>query len=135
MPGRTAYPGIGRLAYVLLWFGASVAIWVLMIGGSFVAAALTDSGAARIAGLAIGGLVGMAGSIWVMVQRLNNAGYSGWWCIGSFIPLLNIFVAFLMLVAPEGYADHKTLDTSGKVVCGLFIGFMILAVIASAVSG
>jgi hypothetical protein len=62
------------------------------------------------------------------VQRLINVGLSKWWVPGLIVPLLNIWVAIQCIAAPEGYAQHKTLDTAGKVIIGLFPGAIVLVI-------
>ncbi|MCA9082710.1 MAG: DUF805 domain-containing protein [Planctomycetaceae bacterium] len=74
------------------------------------------------------GILGLVATLWLAVQRLKNLGYSGWWAIGLIVPILNILVGLRCLACPEGYADHKTLDTAGKTIIGLFFGLIILAI-------
>jgi len=73
-------------------------------------------------------------AIWVTAKRLQNQGYSGWWVLGLIVPILNIAVSVKCIAAPEGYADHKTLDTSGKVVVGLLLAAIVLTVAALALT-
>lgn len=68
-------------------------------------------------------------SIWVTAKRLQNLGYSGWWVLGMLVPVLNIAVGVKCFAAPEGYADHKTLDTAGKVIIGSFLAMIVLTVV------
>ena len=116
--GRT-YGGIGRLAY----FGYS---FLINIVSGVLQAALA---AGEMGGLVlIVSVVGMVFGIWIAVQRLINVGLSGWWVLGLIVPLLNIWVAIQCIAAPEGYAQHKTLDTAGKVIIGLFLGGIVLVI-------
>jgi len=69
-------------------------------------------------------------AIWVTAKRLQNQGHSGWWVLGLIVPILNIAVSVKCIAAPEGYADHKTMDTSGKVVVGLLLAAIVLTVAA-----
>jgi uncharacterized membrane protein YhaH (DUF805 family) len=73
-------------------------------------------------------LVGLVATVVLGVQRLKNLGYSGLWVLGLIVPLLNILVALRCLAAPEGYADHKTLDTPGKVIVGLILGLFVILI-------
>ena len=118
LPGRT-YGGIGRLAY----FGYSFLI-------NTVSGALQSAVAANEMGglLLVISVVGMVLGIWIAVQRLINVGLSGWWVLGLIVPILNIWVAIQCIAAPEGYAQHKTLDTAGKVIIGLFLGAIVLVI-------
>ena len=67
-------------------------------------------------------------TILISVKRLKNLGHSGWWVLGLFVPILNIVVSVRMLAAPEGYADHKTLDGPGKVIIGVLIGMFVMVI-------
>lgn len=123
--GRT-YGGIRRLPY----FGYSLLINVVSTALQFALAA------GDMAGLVI--VVSLAGAvfgIWIAVQRLINVGLSGWWVLGLIVPILNIWVAVQCIAAPEGYAQHKTLDTAGKVIIGLFLGFIVLVILMAVVAG
>jgi uncharacterized membrane protein YhaH (DUF805 family) len=73
--------------------------------------------------------------IWIVVQRLINVGLSGWWVLGLLVPILNIWVAVQCVAAPEGYAQHKTLDTAGKVIIGLFLGSIVLIILMAILAG
>lgn len=116
--GRT-YGGIRRLPY----FGYSVANSLISNVLSFAVAA---GGIAEAAlGIAI---LSFVVTIFVGVKRLENLGYSGWWILGLLVPLLNILVAMRMLAAPEGYADHKTLDGPAKAIIGVIIGLIVLVI-------
>lgn len=66
--------------------------------------------------------------IYLIVQRLKNLGYGGLWVLGIFVPILNLIVLVRCLAGPEGYADHKTLDTAGKVIVGLILGLFVLVI-------
>ncbi|MEY3174666.1 MAG: hypothetical protein RLZZ436_2580 [Planctomycetota bacterium] len=119
---QQAYGGIGRLAY----FGYSFL-------NSFVSNILTFAIAAAAPSAAAGsviavGLLSVIAAIVIVVQRLKNLGYSGWWTLGLLVPILNLVLAIELVAAPEGYAKHKTLDTPGKVVVGLTVGLFLLAV-------
>ena len=80
-------------------------------------------------------LVGMGFGLWIAVQRLINVGLSGWWVLGLIVPILNIWVGFQCLAAPEGYAQHKTLDTAGKVIIGVFLGAIVLFIAIAVLAG
>ncbi len=49
--------------------------------------------------------------IWVDIARFNNLGMSGWWILGLFVPFLNIWLKWRQFACPEGYANHRQLDT------------------------
>jgi uncharacterized protein (DUF983 family) len=56
-------------------------------------------------------------------------GYSSWWCLGAFVPILNILIYFRCMACPEGYAYHKTLDTPAKIIAGIILSLMALGVV------
>ena len=117
---QQAYGGIGRLAY----FGYSILnsivsnLLVLALGAVLppeaVAVALIVPALSFVAGIVI------------VVLRLKNMGYSGWWVLGLIVPILNLIVAVKLIAAPEGYAVNKTLDTPGKVIVGVMLGLIVL---------
>ncbi len=117
---QQAFGGIGRLAYFGYSFLNSLLSNVLTIA---VVAALPAE-AAPVAFI-IPALSFVAGIV-VVVLRLKNLGYNGWWVLGLIVPILNLVVAIRLVAAPEGYAVHKTLDTPGKVIVGLVIGAFLL---------
>ena len=67
----------------------------------------------------------------IQVKRLQNLGSSGWMCLLQFVPILNIWLAYRICICPEGYADHKTLDKTGKILIGIFAFFIILLFLLS----
>lgn len=123
--GRT-YGGIGRLAY----FGYSLLINIVSTALQFALAAGNMAGLILVVSV-----VGMIFGIWIAVQRLINVGLSGWWVLGLIVPILNIWVAVQCIAAPEGYAQHKTLDTAGKVIIGVFLGGVVLVIALVVLAG
>ena len=120
---QQVFGGIGRLAYFGYSFLNSFLSQVLTLA---VVAALPAE-AAPIALLIVAGLSIGAG-IAIVLLRLKNLGYSGWWLLSLIVPILNIVVTVRLIAAPEGYAIHKTLDTPGRVIVGLLIGIFLLLV-------
>ncbi len=109
------YDRIRRLTYFGYSLGVQVLFYLglLLVGESgslFLMAALT------------------AAAVWLAVMRLKNTGWSGWWVLGMFVPLLNFYVGMRALAFPEGYSEHKTLDTPAKIIIGLFVGFLVLGI-------
>ena len=74
-------------------------------------------------------------SLWIIAQRMVNTGYSPWWCVAIIVPILNILVVIRCIACPEGYADHRTLDTAGKVIVGLFFAMFALLIIGAFLAG
>jgi len=118
VPSRD-YGGIRRLQY----FGFSFAFG---IANNIVQMLLMNAGVQ--AAVIASGVVGFAVGMYLAVLRLKNLGYSGWWALGMLVPFLNILVALRCIACPEGYADHKTLDTAAKVILGIFLGLFVLAI-------
>lgn len=116
--GRLNYGGIGRLVFVLGYFGITAMQWILAeVAYSFADAGViaVDVPLALIAGVA---------TIALSWYRMINQGSSGFWAFATIIPLVNLFVFLRCMVCPEGYADTKTLDTAGKVI-GLVLFAMV----------
>ena len=127
-----SYGGIGRMAY----FGYSF-LAVLIYNGIVAAVGAAGNGApggGLVAVIGIALLVYLAALLYIVAQRMINCGYSPWWCVGTLVPLLNILVGFRCIACPEGYADHRTLDTAGKIWVGLFVALILLVVVAIAVA-
>ena len=116
----TDYPGMRRLPY----FGYSLAIQFLyyaMLAASGECPAMVMDALALM----------MGGSIYVLVQRLRNTGSNGWWAALIFVPLVNIYIGLKALAFPEGYDDHKQLDGPAKIIMALFLGSIVLGIVAA----
>jgi uncharacterized membrane protein YhaH (DUF805 family) len=114
------YPGMRRLPY----FGWSLGIQfvyyaMLAVGGENPAMVM----------LALAAMTGA--SIYLLVQRLRNTGSNGWWAALILVPLVNIYIGLKALAFPEGYDDHKQLDTPAKVIMVLFLGSIALGILAA----
>jgi uncharacterized membrane protein YhaH (DUF805 family) len=116
---REEYGGLRRLPYFLISFGVGIV-------NNLIQFFALQQGVAILALICT--LVGLVATVVLGVQRLKNLGYSGLWVLGLIVPLLNILVALRCLAAPEGYADHKTLDTPGKVIVGLILGLFVILI-------
>ena len=123
------YPGLRRLPYFLYSVGLNIAFSAIIATVAFVA----ESAVGMTNLVLIGPLIAV--SVYLIVQRLRNLGASGWWAIGMFVPLLNIWVGIKTTAFPEGYDDHKTLDTAAKVIIGLLVGAMVLGIGAAIMLG
>ena len=60
--------------------------------------------------------------------RFRNQGSSGLWALGMFVPILNIYTGLRAMAFPEGYADHRTLDTPAKILIGVWLAFFVLGI-------
>lgn len=127
---QRSYGGIRRLPYFGYTFLAGVIYQVLVAA---VVSAISSAGADPAILMAVIGVIFVAYMcviFFIASKRLVNIGSNPWWCLGLIVPLLNIFVGVRCLICPEGYADHKTLDTAAKVMLGLAIACIILTVFA-----
>jgi hypothetical protein len=52
----------------------------------------------------------------MILNRLDNVGMNRWWSLAIMIPLLNLWVAFLCLFCPAGYAYHRKMDRAGLIM-------------------
>lgn len=128
-PSGIVYGGIGRLAY----FGFGILAYIALLAISFV---VGYAGGENVMPLLVVIVISYYVTvIYLLVQRLVNLGYSGWWVLGIIVPFLNLLIALRCLAAPEGYAHHKKLDTTGNIIAGLIIGTVVLAIIAVIVAG
>ena len=74
--------------------------------------------------------IGLA-CLYLYVLRFRNQGSTGLWALGMFVPLLNLYTGLRALAFPEGYADHRTLDTPAKVLIGVWLMSLVLGVAAA----
>ncbi len=120
---KRVYGGIGRLAYFGFTLLAAIVYNVLLIGLGAVIGP-------QIGVLVIPMLIAYFGVLmWIVALRMKNTGYSMWWSLGMLVPILNIVVALRCIACPEGYAHHKTIDTAGKVIVGIFFLLLALAIV------
>lgn len=124
------YGGLRRSPYfAYLFFGYILTLLVSFgLGAALAAGATPTPGMVGVMAL-LPAIVYQVLSIWVTAKRLQNLGYSGWWVLGMLVPVLNIAVGVKCFAAPEGYADHKTLDTAGKLIVGSFLAMIVLTVV------
>jgi len=111
------YPGLRRLPYFLYGIGAQIA-YILLLA--------TFAQQPAVAGLSVFLLLGVF--LFLGFQRFRNIGSNGWWVLMFFVPLANIYFALKATAFPEGYDDHKEMDTAGKVLIALFVGSIVLGV-------
>lgn len=123
------YPGIGRLAYFLSSMGFTLVFYALIFVIIF-AALGADSGAGMAIGIVLVSLLFFAGFLFLAVKRITNLGMSGWALLWGLVPFMNVWIHWRMMACPAGYENHRTLDTAGKVITGLWIGVFALALLA-----
>jgi len=122
---QRSYGGIGRLAYFGLTFLAGIVYNVVLLVLGMIGA---EAAVFLLIPLV---LVYFGALLWIIAQRMVNTGYSPWWCVAIIVPILNILVVIRCIACPEGYADHRTLDTAGKIIVGLFFAMFALLIIGA----
>ena len=121
---QRVYGGIRRLPYFAFSVLSAVVFQVIAFALGYSEEATASTENAGIFLIVLG--IFLAITLWLVASRSINSGYSPWWCLGIFIPILNIIVGIRCLACPEGYAQHKTLDTAGKVIGIIFLAVMVL---------
>ncbi len=114
------YGGIRRLPY----FGYG---FLLNIGVQVIQSIAIAADARGVVLLTIP--ISLIGAMALAYQRCLNIGMNPWWCLGLIVPILNIFVGLRCIAYPEGYEDHKTLDTAAKVILGIFVAVIVLVIL------
>lgn len=120
---QRSYGGIGRLAYIGLTFLAAIVYNLVLFVLGWVNVGATELLVIPVI------LIYFAALLWIIAQRMINTGYSPWWCVAMLVPILNILVLVRCIACPEGYADHRTLDTAGKIIAGFFLAMFGLIAI------
>jgi len=115
---RLPYFGYGLLAGLIIEFLEQAIFYTVGVGAATFGLGL------------LLGFLSFVVQVWIIALRLRNLGYSEWWCLGMLVPILNILIYFRCIACPEGYAHHKTLDTAGKIIAGIFLSLIVLAVLA-----
>ncbi|RMF86877.1 MAG: hypothetical protein D6741_21325 [Planctomycetota bacterium] len=122
---------MGRLQYFLTMLGA--AFGIIFVAG------LIGSMTPNPAVVAIGAqILIVLVQLVLMAQRLQNIGWSPALAFLSLVPVAGAVIGLALLILPEGYADTKRLDTAGKIVLGLvlgFIGLMLLVIVLALAAG
>jgi uncharacterized membrane protein YhaH (DUF805 family) len=134
MPGQATFPGLRRLPYFLWSIALGVGFVILMAIGGAIAGA-TNSPEAMIIVMAIGYIALFVVAIILGVKRLNNLGTSGAWILLMFVPIVSIGLSIFLIAFPEGYTKHRTLDTAAKVIIGIFVAFIVLAILGGVLGG
>ena len=124
------YPGIGRLAYFGLQFALAIVVYAilfLVILGS----GSVNSFEGVIPGFLLVMVFGVTAGIFIGVKRVQNLGMSSWAILWNFVPIISVWISWRMFACPAGYEQHRQLDTAGKVLTWLLVGFFILAVVGN----
>ena len=54
--------------------------------------------------------------LWATFQRLENLGFSKWWAVGLFIPVVHLVIGAGLLAGPENYASRDDTDDLGALL-------------------
>ncbi len=114
------YGGIRRLPYLGIVIGLAIVQNVLIV--AIGASDLTGAATLMLA------LFFMVVSFIPVYYRFKNIGMNPWWCLLMLVPIANLLVVIRCLVFQEGYVDTKKLDTAGRVVTYIVLGFFALVV-------
>lgn len=127
MQTESGWPGARRRSYLFAILILPI-LWNVVIAWSSVM--LKEKfGEELVAMILLGAmLVPVIAWIYYSIQRLVNLGMSGWWFLGNFVPLLNLWVGYRCFACPAGYAYHKKLDGVG-IALAIFYWLSILAAI------
>ena len=119
--------GTGRMGYVA---GVVILPALIAVGWGFATAYLkphVPTAAQPYLPMVGGVLIGLLVLV-TLVKRFRNLGMSGWWVLGLFVPLLNLWLTYRCLACPAGYAGVKRLDGIGKVLAFLYWGGIVASV-------
>lgn len=135
----TNYEGYGRSRYFLTYIVVTIVFYGMMIASASLImknSAMKGDKAlgSSFAVIALLGIVYMIAFMYVGAQRTKNLGMSGYAVLWTFVPIMNIWIGWRMLACPEGYEDHRTLDSPGKAISGIWIAMIVLAIGSSVLS-
>ncbi len=68
--------------------------------------------------------------LWFVSRRLLHVGYPPWFALMALLPGANLGIGFLCLIAPAGYARHRTLDRAGRILAGLCLVGAVLLILS-----
>jgi uncharacterized membrane protein YhaH (DUF805 family) len=123
-----SYEGDGRLKYFLVSMGVSAVCYGVLFAVMFAIVKTTESYGAAIGVFVILSILFMIATLYVGAQRTKNLGMSGAAILWTFVPIMNLWIGWRMIACPEGYEDNRSLDVPGKVISGLWIGMIVLAI-------
>lgn len=139
---------IGRLRYLIYSFGLSYGIAMILgilvatIFGAYRFTFRDITSHANILPLILLGvifLIAILPPMFLTIQRFHDLGRSGWYILLFIIPLLNVFLALILLFRS---GDKQRNDFGAppppnglaiKIIGGLMIGFIVLSVLANVI--
>lgn len=119
------YGGIRRLAYFArILLTTFLFVIVAVVGGVM-------GGEPALVLILICALVFFILYIRFALLRIRNIGASGWWLLLMLVPVASNALAIVLLACPEGFADHKKMDTIGIIVAVILGGLTLLSLFAN----
>ena len=119
------YGGIRRLAYFArILLTTFLFVIVAVVGGAL-------GGEPAFVLILICALVFFILYIRFALLRIRNIGASGWWLLLMLVPVASNALAIVLLACPEGFADHKKMDTIGIIVAVILGGLTLLSLFAN----
>ncbi len=123
------HPGIGRLAYVMMYFFSWLLTFLVcgllyLMGPKLFFPLMTEEWHMELwiwGGVILGNLILLVVFSYLAILRLRNLGMSSWWFLGRYVPFLNLWVFWRLLICPAGYADYRQLDLPGKILSVLLV--------------
>jgi hypothetical protein len=109
------FDGIGRLAFTGYTFVILliIALFSTLVNGT------------QLAGVIAGFIMMIPAS-----SRLKNIGRNPAWCLLLLVPLLGLFVTVPCFLLPPGYQKNRKLDLPAKIILGIFISLLVVAIIS-----
>ena len=122
-------PGARRPTYLFFLIVFPV-LWFALVGvaGKFMGGRLDQESLSLI----VSGLLLLPAVVTLIFtfMRLVNLGMSGWWFLGNFVPLLNLWVGYRCFACPPGYAIYKKMDRAGIILAILYWLLMLAGIVA-----
>lgn len=117
IPDQAKYPSLGRLSFLGI-------VLAITFGGAFLSALIHASPSANPIAILVG-LILLA----PIAARLINMGYSGWYTLLSFVPLVGFILFCVCLLIPPDYKTTKQLDAGTRI--GFFVGVGLFVLVTA----
>ena len=109
---RGNYGGMNRLDYFIGGLTAGVFIAIAVVFAIHMESTIM---------LGLFMLASVCAQLWLGSERCMNLGLDGPWCLALLIPCIGPIFGIVLSIAPEGYADHKKMDTTGYILLVVFL--------------
>ncbi len=123
---QTSHPGIGRAVYAICHLIMGIICYGVGYWSACVYYNTNPSNIDAIQNTLL--LFTIILSLFLVGYRLLNIGKKPYLALLSLIPIVNIYIGFLCLIAPPGYAKTKKLDTSGKIIGSILLVIVVVLV-------